>query len=163
MYFIDVKERRIDRIREGVVANLPIADDLSLLTIDGAVAEINEALNMVAADIKRCGRQPIIFDFVVNFDGEAADFGALAELIVAVFSRWNTDKTKRRDSEYRLDAPRELSKFMYYPSGWLKDMVNYECKVNRFVLRIRTLNNEFCYHMFDEANLDKEETLPYAK
>lgn len=164
MYFIDVKERRIDRIREGVVVNLPITADLSLFTIDKAVNEVNKVLNQVAAENKKYGRKPLIFDFILNFSGEPADFGALTELIVAIFSKWNTQgKTKRRDSEYRLDAPRELSKFMYYPSGWLKDMVNYECRADRFVLCIHTANNEFCYHMFDEANLDKEETLPYAK
>ena len=164
MHFIDVKERRIDRIKDGVIINLPIKADLSLFTIDGAASEVNKVLDEVADEIKRYGKKPLIFDFTVNFDGEPADFGALAELIVAIFSKWNTQsKAKRRTSEYRLDAPRELSKFMYYPSGWLKDMVNYECRANRFVLCIHTANNEFCYHMFDEANLDKEETLPYAK
>jgi hypothetical protein len=52
---------------------------------------------------------------------------------------------------------------MYFPAGWLKDMVNFECKANRFIVRVHTSNNEFCYQMFDETNLDKEETLPYAK
>lgn len=162
MYFLDVKERRIGRIKEGVVADLPIETDLSLLPIEKTVSEINRALDKAAEDIKM-RKKPIIFDFNVNFKGEDEDFAALAELIVSIFSRWNTNKAKRRESEYRFDAPYQLSKFIYYPSGWLKDMVNYECKANRFVVLIHTANNEFCYHMFDEANLNKEETLPYAK
>jgi hypothetical protein len=86
MYFLDVKERRISKVRESLVCDLPIKTDLSLIPIEKTVDEITQVLDGAAATTK-FGKKPIIFDFTVKFEGEEEDFAALTDLIISIFCR----------------------------------------------------------------------------
>ena len=151
MEFINLNELKVTKEFNYTTIDMSLEiTDLDML-VPGAVKEALLAFFSPLDEIKG----EFIY-YRINLIGEIADPGEFlhyVNLINAVFFLKFTDKTKRRDKEYRLDAPEKLRK-VHLGRNILKDCANYCTKCNVFNLEINAGEYKFIACDGKDADID---------
>ncbi len=143
-YFIDLRQKTIKPLNGRIKCNKQIISirypALDLETIKETTSRaVDEALKA-----RYFNTVPTLFSIEITNEYDQEDpldddfFGVRASLISDCFCDALLIKPKapRENNEYRLDVPKELKPYVHLNRGFLKDLLNYQCRCNRFNLHI---------------------------